>query len=96
MPHDIPERSPLRVRESDLAKDAQVSIRISGRMEAWLARKAGRKRSKADVIRSMIEAEMDREASALLTEMFDAAAAELNEQDRQDRELASGAFADEE
>jgi hypothetical protein len=96
MPYDIPERSPLHVRESDLAKDAQVSIRISGRMEAWLARTAGRKRSKADVIRSMIEAEMDREARARLTEMFDAAAAEMTEEDRGDRELATGAFADDE
>ena len=82
------------VRESQLAKDAQVSIRISNRMEAWLARKAGKERSKADVVRSLIEEEMAREASARLTEMFDAAASELTEQDRKDRELATGAFAD--
>ena len=82
------------VRESQLAKDAQVSVRISNRMEAWLARKAGKERSKADVVRSLIEEEMAREASARLTEMFDAAASELNEQDRKDRELATGAFAD--
>lgn len=86
----------MRVRESDLAKDAQVSVRISSRMEAWLGRKAGRKRSKADVIRSMIEAEMDREEKALLTEMFEVAASDLTDQDREDRELATGAFADEE
>ena len=82
------------VRESQLAKDAQVSVRISNRMEAWLARKAGKERSKADVVRSLIEEEMAREASARLTEMFDAAASELTEQDRKDRELATGAFAD--
>jgi hypothetical protein len=84
----------MRVRESDLVKDAQVSVRISSRMESWLAGKAGRKRSKADVIRSMIEAEMDREARARLTEMFDAAASDLTDQDRDDRELATGAFVD--
>jgi hypothetical protein len=84
----------MRVRESDLVKDAQVSVRISSRMEAWLAGKAGRKRSKADVIRSMIEGEMDREARARLTEMFDAAASDLTDQDRDDRELATGAFVD--
>lgn len=82
------------VRESQLAKDAQVSVRISNRMEAWLARRAGKERSKADVVRSLIEEEMAREASARLTEMFDAAASELTEQDRKDRELATGAFAD--
>ena len=83
----------MRVKESDLAKDAQVSVRISSRMEAWLAGKAGRKGSKADVIRSMIEKEMDRETSARLTEMFDAAASDMTDQDRDDRELATGAFA---
>ena len=84
----------MRVKESDLAKDAQVSVRISSRMEAWLAGKAGRKGSKADVIRSMIEKEMERETSARLTEMFDAAASDMTDQDRDDRELATGAFAD--
>lgn len=83
------------VRESELIKDAQVSVRISSRMEAWLARKAGKGQSKADVIRSLIEGEMTREASTRLTEMFDAAAAEVTEEDREDRELATGAFADE-
>lgn len=82
------------VRESELAKDAQVSVRISNRMEEWLARRAGKGRSKADVVRSLIEEEMAREAVARLTEMFDAAASELTEEDRKDRELAMGAFAD--
>ncbi len=82
------------VKESELIKDAQVSVRISNRMEAWLARRAGKERSKADVVRSLIEEEMAREARARLTEMFDAAASELTEQDRKDRELATDAFAD--
>lgn len=84
------------VRESQLAKDAQVSLRISGRMEAWLARKAGKDRSKADVVRSLIEQEMAREAAARLTEMFDAAATDLTDEDRDDRDLVTGAFADRE
>lgn len=84
------------VRESQLAKDAQVSLRISGRMEAWLARRAGKDRSKADVVRSLIEQEMAREAAARLTEMFDAAAADLTDEDRDDRDLVTGAFADRE
>jgi hypothetical protein len=84
------------VRESELVKDAQVSVRISSRMEAWLARKAGKEQTKADVIRSLIEGEMAREASAHLTEMFDSAASELTEEDRDDRDLITGAFADRE
>lgn len=88
---------PVRtVRESELIKDAQVSVRISNRMETWLAKKAGRDQSKADVIRSLIEREMNREASSRLTEMFDAAAAELSKEELEDRELATGAFADDE
>ncbi|MGH7572921.1 MAG: hypothetical protein ACREMK_13920 [Gemmatimonadota bacterium] len=86
----------MRVRESQLAKDTQVSLRISSRMEAWLARKAGRERSKADVVRSLIEEEMAREEAARMTDMFDAAAAELTAEDRDDRDLVTGAFADRE
>ncbi|MGH7556420.1 MAG: hypothetical protein ACREMD_01300 [Gemmatimonadota bacterium] len=86
----------MRVRESQLAKDTQVSLRISSRMEAWLARKAGRERSKADVVRSLIEEEMAREEAARMTDMFDAAAAELTDEDRDDRDLVTGAFADRE
>lgn len=84
------------VRESQLAKDTQVSVRISGRMEEWLARKAGEQRSKADVVRSLIEDEMAREAAARLTKMFDAAAADLTDEDREDRDRVTGAFADRE
>ena len=84
------------VRESQLAKDTQVSVRISGRMEEWLARKAGEQRSKADVVRSLIEDEMAREAAARLTRMFDAAAADLADEDREDRDRVTGAFGDRE
>ncbi|HUP01206.1 MAG TPA: hypothetical protein VM737_06770 [Gemmatimonadota bacterium] len=84
------------VRESQLAKDTQVSVRISGHMDEWLTRKAGEERSKADVVRSLIEDEIAREAAARLTEMFDAAAAELTDEDREDRDLVTGAFADRE
>ncbi len=82
------------VRESQLAKDAQVSVRISGRMDEWLAWKAGKERSKAEVVRSLIEDEMAREAAARRTDMFDAAAADLTDEDREDRDLVTGAFVD--
>ncbi len=84
------------VRESQLAKDAQVSVRISGRMDEWLAWKAGKERSKAEVVRSLIEDEMAREAAARRTDMFDAAAADLTDEDREDRDLVTDAFADQE
>ncbi|MGH9323694.1 MAG: hypothetical protein ACRD3V_27900 [Vicinamibacteria bacterium] len=84
------------VRDSQFPKDAQVSVRISGRMDQWLARKAGNKWSKADVVRSLIEEEMVREEAARLTEIFDTAATELTDEDRDDRDLVTGAFADQE
>lgn len=82
------------VKESELVKSARVNVRISNRMAAWLERKAGKERSKASVIRSLIEREMAREAAARLTEVFDAAASHLTEEDRGDRELIAAAFAD--
>ena len=84
------------VRDSELVKDAQLSIRISGRMEEWLERKAGTDRSKAAVVRSLIEKEMARETEARLTDMFDKAAYGLTDEDREERDLITGAFADHE
>lgn len=77
-------------------KDAQVSIRLPRPMDQWLRRRAGKERTKADVVRELIEAEIAREDAARLKEMFDEAAAELSAEDREDRELILGAFADQE
>ena len=79
-----------------IVKDAQVSIRIPAPMNAWLQRHAGKQRTKADVVRRLIEAEIAREGAERLTEVFDAAARELTREDREDRELLLGGFSDRE
>ena len=82
--------------ESKATKDAQISIRIPAVIDHWLRRRAGRNRSKADVVRQLIEEEMAREDAARLQEMFDAAAADLTPEDREDRDLLLGGFSDRE
>lgn len=69
-----------------VVKDAQVSIRIPAAIQEWLDRRAGEDRSRADVVRELIEEEMAREEAVRLTEMFNAAAQELTPEDREDRE----------
>lgn len=69
-----------------VVKDSQVSIRIPAAVQEWLDRRAGEDRSRADVVRELIEEEMAREEAVRLTEMFNAAARELTPEDREDRE----------
>jgi len=78
------------------AKDAQVCVRIPTFIDEWLEKRAREIGSKADVVRSLIEQEMAREEEARLRAMFDAAAAELTEEEREDRDLLLGAFEAEE
>jgi Arc/MetJ-type ribon-helix-helix transcriptional regulator len=73
-------------------KDARVSVRISALFDDWLRRRVGSTRSKSDVVRELIEAEIAREEAARLTKMFDAAAAELTDEDRGERDLLLDAF----
>lgn len=75
-------------------KDAQISVRLPAVLAEWLDRRAGEERSKADVVRDLIEREISREEAAKLTAMFDAAAEELTDEDREDRDLVLGAFSD--
>ncbi len=78
------------------AKDAQISIRIPTAINDWLRHRAGRSRSKADVVREVIEREMAREDAARLQAMFDGAAQELTAEDRSERDLLLGGFANRE
>lgn len=78
------------------AKGAQVSVRIPASVDAWLRRRAGKHRTKADVVRQLLEEEIAREEVARLQRMFDAAAQELTEEDREDRDLILGSFSDQE
>ena len=78
------------------AKEAQVCVRIPTFIDEWLEKRAREIGSKADVVRSLIEKEMAREEEVRLRAMFDAAAAELTEEEREDRDLFLGAFEAEE
>ncbi|MFN2383458.1 MAG: hypothetical protein ABR559_04245 [Gemmatimonadota bacterium] len=73
-------------------KTAQVSIRIPEVVLQWLDRRAGSARSRADIVRELLEEEMRREDAARLTEMFDAAAADLTPEEREDRDRLLGAL----
>lgn len=79
-----------------LLKEAQVCVRIPAFVDEWLEARAREIGSKADVVRSLIEREMTREEDDRLRAMFDAAAAELTEEERADRDLLLGAFEAEE
>lgn len=73
-------------------KSAQVSVRIPMTILEWLDRRAGTARSRADIVRELLEEEMRREDAARLTEMFDAAAADLTPEEREDRDRLLGAL----
>ena len=74
------------------AKEAQVCVRIPGYVDEWLQARAAQLGSKADVLRTLIEEEMAREEAERLRRMFDAAADELTDEEREDRDLLLGAF----
>lgn len=73
-------------------REAQISVRITTTMDEWLERRAGETGSKADVVRGLIEAEMSREDEERLRAMFDAAAEELTDEDREERDRLLDAF----
>lgn len=73
-------------------KSAQVCIRIPDFMDVWLEMRARETGSKADVVRELIEREIAREEEERLRAMFDEAAAELTDEEREDRDLLLGAF----
>ncbi|MFN2420026.1 MAG: hypothetical protein ABR527_01395 [Gemmatimonadota bacterium] len=73
-----------------------MSVRIPASLNEWLRKRAGKNRTKADVVRDLIEAEIAREEAARLRMMFDEAANDLTAEDQEDRDLILGAFADQE
>ena len=75
-----------------LAKTRQISIRIASETDAWLERRAGSGRNKAGFVRRLIERERARERERDLLEMFNAAAAEVTEEDLEERESLLGGF----
>ena len=75
------------------SKDRQISIRISSETDAWLERRARSSRNKAGFIRRLIEQERCREREQELLGIFNAAAEDVTEEDRQERESLLGGFA---
>lgn len=77
-------------------KTHQISVRVHKETDSWLEKKAGGRQNKAEFIRQLIEQEKAREKEHELLEMFNAAAAEITEQDREERESLLGGFAGQE
>lgn len=75
-----------------IPRESQISVRVSAAMDEWLERRAKEAGSKADVVRGLIRAEMAREDEERLRAMFDAAAVELTEDDRDERDHLLGVF----
>ncbi len=73
-------------------KERQITIRISVTADQWLERVAGSKRSKATVVRDLIEREMQLAREEELLATFNRAARDLTSADRKDRDLVLGAF----
>lgn len=78
---------------SATAKDHQISVRVASDTDAWLERRAGSGKNKAGFIRQLIERERAREREEELLEMFNAAAADVTEEDISERESLLGGFA---
>jgi predicted DNA-binding protein len=72
---------------------APLSVRISLEVDKWLEQRAeARVRSKADVVREIIEDSRAREREAHLLSAFNEAAMDLTPGDRRERDLIAGSF----
>ena len=77
---------------SATAKDRQISVRVARDIDAWLELRAGSGKNKAGFIRQLIERERAREREQELLEMFNGAAADVTEEDLEERESLLGGF----
>lgn len=73
-------------------KDRQLNVRLAPTTDRWLERVAGGREKKAEYVRRLIEADMRRRQEETELAMFNAAAADLTEADREAREELLGAF----
>jgi predicted DNA-binding protein len=74
-------------------KERQISVRMPEELDRWLHERAGGARKKAAFIRELVEKERAAEREDELLGMFNAAAEELTEEDRAERERLVDAFA---
>jgi hypothetical protein len=71
----------------------QISVRITRELDGWLANRAVQiMKSKADVVRTLMEEAMAKEREEELLGIFNEAARDLTSADRRDRELVAGSF----
>lgn len=75
-----------------LGSDVQVNVRLPREVRDLLAKKAGRDRSVQDLIRQAIDEYVARLREQKLHEMYSAAAKDMSDADRSDRELWLGAY----
>ena len=69
-----------------MTQTAQVNVKLDADLNRWLQEMAGGPRERAEFIRELVERERAREANARALEMFNAAAAALDAEDRAERE----------
>ena len=74
-------------------RDRQISVRITSEIDAWLEQQAGQRSKKASFVRALIEKEMARVRHQQLLEMFNEAAAEVDDEELENREQLVSAFA---
>ena len=75
-----------------VAKERQISVRVSAELDRWLERQTGGSRGKASFVRDLIERARAHQKQQELLEMFNRAASELSDEDRAERDLLVGAF----
>lgn len=74
-------------------KEKQISVRVPEEVDRWLEERAGGARKKAAFIRGLVERERAVEREGELLRMFNRAAEDLTEEDREERERLVSALA---
>lgn len=75
-----------------MTSDPQVNVRLEPELNEWLEERAGGSRGRADFIRGLLVRERARDRAWELRSMFDRAAAEVDEEERADREWLLEAY----
>lgn len=75
------------------SKTRQISVRLETATDQWLEHRAGGRQRKATFVRELIKREMERERDEVLLGMFNVAAEEVTNADREEREALLGGLA---
>ncbi len=74
------------------SRTRQISVRLKDETDLWLENHAGGKQKKAAFVRSLIEREMEQEQERKLLKMFNQAAEEVDQDEREEREALLDGF----